>query len=149
MHWALRLLGERNSLCHIQALLWLLVKQRALPRPWGGTRLSILPAGSREAEDICPSRGAPRREQAGWQLPYGVLLRGSKMLLGLFRASLGGHTSPHVWGTLTNREERLCAAARAVPGPGSSRIYGLSHHSAQLPTLCSSPGAVTRDCGQR
>lgn len=27
MHWVLRLLGERNSLCHIQALLWLLVKQ--------------------------------------------------------------------------------------------------------------------------
>lgn len=50
--------GRGRSFCHLWALSQLL-------RPWGGTRPSVLPAGSQDAGDLRPGRRSTRKGAAG------------------------------------------------------------------------------------
>lgn len=55
-----RLLRQRRDSRHLQAAQQLLVMQGALLWLWDGTRWSILPTGSRDAENLCCIWGASR-----------------------------------------------------------------------------------------
>lgn len=116
---------------------------------------SFRPLGARMLKIFALAGGALGRGQAGPQLRLGVLLHGSKTPLGPFWASLGGQTpsatSLRVWGNPAERP-LCCGWGHSGAGllPKARQPTGrLLSHGAQLSALSSSPGAVTRGCGQR